>query len=281
LGLWSVTCCWLFAQATGGGATAGGQAGGQSGAQGGSGATAGGGGQVGGQAQGGAKVQGGAQAQPGAAIRANPGAQFGIRQTPWFSNQGIRQQLQMNDEQFNQFNRNYSDAFSRFNQGITGLDRTLNDAQRTQRMRELSNTFNREFSTSINAQFANPQQRQRFNQLHLQYQGLGAFSNPMIQQRLNLTSEQNQKLNSLWVDWNSQLSAMSDGFRSDATATGQQFSDLRAEFERRLGTILTPQQQQEWREMVGEPFNFPPDIYFDVNYEGAAGARATSGARTR
>ena len=52
----------------------------------------------------------GANAGVGANAGANAQRGFnnGMRQTPWFSNPNIRQQLQLNDDQFNQLNKGYT-----------------------------------------------------------------------------------------------------------------------------------------------------------------------------
>lgn len=257
LGTWAVSCSLLFAQATGGAAQA---AQGAKSAQ-------------------GAQGKAGAAAQPGGIraggnVGANAGMNFGIRQNPWFADQTVRQQLRLNEGQFNQLNRNHSEAFNRFNQGSTALGRDLNNEQRMQRMRELSSSYNRDFMTGVESQITDPQQRQRFNQLYLQYQGLGAFNDPSVQKQLNLSAEQGQKLNEIWSEWNSQYGVLNDEFRTDASGTSKRFGEMRSEINRRLDSVLNPEQKKIWREMTGESFEFPATVYFDVD------GNATTGART-
>lgn len=294
-------------QAAGGAAGAGGAVGGQ-GAIGGQGAVGGqgaagagaraGAGAVGGQA--GAGAQGGVQA--GAGVRpAQPGAQVGaqagvgaqgqaginannnfggLRQQPWFNPRVIRQQLNLNDDQFNQLNRSYAEYWNRYNQGMSQLGRDLNQQQRMQRLRELEGNFQRDFSTSTNRVFTDPQQRERFNQLQLQYQGYAAFNDPRIQQQLNLTPQQRQRLNELNTEWNIQMGRMGSEFRTGDEGITNRMRNLQQQFNQRFNAILNDEQRQTWQGMVGEPFNFPPEVFFQTNTDAGGTQSNTNPAVT-
>jgi hypothetical protein len=212
-------------------------------------------------AQVGAQVGIGAQGQAGI----NNNNFSGIRQQPWFNPRVIRQQLNLNDDQFNQLNRSYGEYWNRYNQGMSQLGRDLNEQQRMQRLRELEGNFQRDFSTSTNRVFTDPQQRERFNQLYLQYQGYGAFSDPRIQQQLNLTPQQRQRLNELNTEWNSQMGRLGTEFRTGDEGVTNRMRTLQQQFNQRFNTILNDEQRQTWQGMVGEPFNFPPEVFFQTN----------------
>lgn len=200
--------------------------------------------------------------QAKAGVNVQSGAYGGINQTPWFSNPTIRQQLQLNDDQFNQLNKGYTQSWSRYNQGLTGLDKTLADEQRIQRNQDLTGAFYKDFSKSTDGVFTDKTARQRYNQLDLQYRGYGAFSDPAIQQQLNLTDEQRQKFNKYHNEWNHQMHAWQRDFANDRDGVTSKFSDARKEWQNRINSTLTPEQRTMWNDMRGKPFDFPADVYF-------------------
>lgn len=185
----------------------------------------------------------------------------GWNQNPWFFDPRIQQQLQLTDEQREQLRHLYSQFWGRYNQGLTGLQDQLGDAGTRLRRRELGQTLQNDFVGSINSLISDPLQRQRFGQLMLQYQGFNAFNDPTVQQRLDLTERQLEQLERLQQDWNEKMQALSDE-SPRARNIDARFNELRQEAGERIGNVLTDEQRRMWLEMLGTPFDFPPDIYF-------------------
>jgi hypothetical protein len=203
--------------------------------------------------------------QPQVPPRIQPGATFqgGINQTPWFTDPTLRQQLKFNDDQFNRLNKAYNEAWTRYQKGINQqLNNTLTDAQRQQRMRDFTQNFYRDLATTSESILTDPQQRQRFNQLNWQYRGFDAFTDPTIQQKLNLTAEQTQKLNQFRNDWSTQMNTLGSTFQTNREAATKQFNQLRTTTNERINSVLTPEQQKTWRELMGDPYNFQPNLFF-------------------
>jgi hypothetical protein len=61
-----------------------------------------------------------------------PMVQGGITPGAWFNNPDVRQQLKLNDDQFNGLSKAYQQAYMNYQQSINGLDKTLPEAQRDQ-----------------------------------------------------------------------------------------------------------------------------------------------------
>jgi len=207
--------------------------------------------------------------QQGQGSNASPGVGSGyfnsVNQSPWFSNAAIRRQLELNDEQYNQLNKAYTQSWSRYNQGITGLDKSLAEQERMQRQRGFADSFNKEFGSAIDETFTDKAARQRYNQMDWQYRGYGAFNDPTIQQKLNLTAEQRQKFSNYQNDWGQQLSTWQTEFPNDRDGVSSRFRDGRLEWQKRIDSTLTPDQRTMWRDMSGKPFDFPVDVYFQGN----------------
>jgi hypothetical protein len=164
--------------------------------------------------------------------------------------------LNLNDQQLGRLNQLNDQVRGRFRDQFGQLDR-LNDAQRAARSLELTRTMNTEFLRSANDIFT-PQQLNRFRQLQLQQQGLNAFGDPALVQRLNLTDIQQRDLRLLNERMNQELQNLSQGAQVNQEEALRRFEALRRQTLERTNGILNDQQQQMWREMTGEPFNFPP-----------------------
>jgi hypothetical protein len=121
--------------------------------------------------------------------------------------------------------------------------------------------------------------RQRFNQLGLQFQSFDAFNNPQIQQQLNLTAQQRQQLQTLAAQWRNQLRELQTGNR--ARLTPEQWNALRSQFMNRMNTVLTPEQQQLWAQLIGPTFNFPITAYAPPTNPPAATNRAGGAGRVQ
>ena len=203
------------------------------------------------------------QAQQGqGGNQAQGGFNGGFQQTPWFNNPQIRKQLQLNEEQFNRLNQSYMQAWQQYNQGINGLDKQLTNEQRMQRMRELNQGLYKKYSTDIDETIEDRAARRRFSQMDWQYRGYGAFYDPSVQQQLNLTDEQLQKLQQYQNEWNQQVGIWRKEYSNDRDGVAKNFRESRKELQDRIKSTLSPDQRTIWADMIGKPFDFPADAYF-------------------
>jgi hypothetical protein len=227
---------------------------------------------------------------PGAQVvgPTGPGAQIGagnvglnsfqpFGQTPWYSNMAFRQQLQLNQNQLGQLNQNYSNAYNQFQTGVSQL-RGLPPAQAQQRYAELYRNFRANLNQTAGSVINDPQQLARYNQMLTQYQSFDAFSDPMVQERLNLTDQQLQQLNRYRQEWATQLQQFRNIPPAQQQAAMQRFNQLQNQFNERVSQVLTtPQQQQIWAELYGQPITFNYDAYFGADAAANQGTVPTSG----
>lgn len=186
----------------------------------------------------------------------------GINQTPWYSNPAVREHLNLNDNQFNQLNTSYKTAWTKYNDGVTQLGSNLTDAQRNERLAELNGTFHQNWNQATGTVFTQPADRERFNQLSWQYQQYGAFNNPTVQQQLNLTDAQRQKFRDYDRDWNRQMATWSNDYATNRQSVINNYNQYQRDFQKNVNTVLTPQQREQWTTMIGKPYTFTPDVYF-------------------
>ncbi len=200
------------------------------------------------------------QTQPGVSqVRPGEPAPKGIlTPSPWFADPAVRQNLNITEKQFSQLNQMYGDAYRRYRLALGNID-TLKDGERLQRMQELSGNFINDFQRSSN-QVLSPEQRQRFNQLYLQYRLYDAFNDPQVQQQLRLTDQQRQQLQNLGQQYNQQLIDVYKNAHTDRTGAVRQFEELQQQNSNRIGAVLNDQQKQQWRAMTGAPLVFQPNF---------------------
>ena len=176
---------------------------------------------------------------------------------PFFTDPGARQQLNLNDNQFNSLNRAYQDAYGRYNNNLRGLNSNLNEQQRMQQMQQYQNQFQSDFGKSLDSTLTDRRARTRYDQLNRQFMGFNAFNDAGIQQQLNLTPQQRQQLQRMAGDWRRQLQTG----RGNAGLTQEQWSQMSSQYWDQLNTVLTPQQRQSWSQATGERYSFSPNLY--------------------
>jgi hypothetical protein len=208
------------------------------------------------------------QAQKGPPVQQTPVQQGayhgGFGQTPWFNSPEIRQHFKLSDQQFNQLNQTYGEHYGIYQQGVNNFGKDLTNEQRTEKTRELQQRFNKDFGATTNDVFTDVQQRQRYNQLYLQYQGYNAFSDPSVQDKLNLTLEQRQKMGQFGQGWDKQMNDLGRTYQTDREGATKQFNEMRKQSGERINTVLTPEQQKSWQQMTGESYEFQPSVYFQT-----------------
>ena len=192
-----------------------------------------------------------------------PGFNFnGPSRMPWFNDQGARQQLNMNDQQFIQLNRSYQDAWNRYNQGTTNLGNNLNEQQRMRQIQQMEAQFNQQFGQTLDTTFTDPRHRQRFNQLNNQFYGYNTLNDPAVRQQLNITPQQQRQLRRMSAAWQQQMQRLQRAGNDNPELTQKQFAALQQRNMQQINSVLTPEQQQNWSQLTGQPHNFPAGVYF-------------------
>jgi hypothetical protein len=180
---------------------------------------------------------------------------------------GARQQLNMNDQQFNRLNQSYQNAWTFYNQRVNELrtNRNLTPQQRAQQARQLQAQFNQQFGQSVDSVFTDPRLRQRFNQLDFQFRPFAAFNDATVSRQLQLTPQQQRQLRQLGSRWREQMQRLrraGSNAASDPQAANEQFAAMQLQYQQQLQQVLTPQQWQTWTQLTGEPYQFPQDAFF-------------------
>jgi hypothetical protein len=180
-----------------------------------------------------------------------------MSQTPWFSDPAVQKHLNLTPDQLGQLNKTYEKSWNDYNIGLKGLA-NLPEQQRAAQTQELSNGFNKGLLEPATG-FLNAQQMERFNQLHLQAQGHGAFDNADVQQKLNLSTEQRGTLQQIGAQYSRTLNDAAKGFPTNTQDAQRRYAELHRQYQAQVDAVFNPQQRQLWRAMSGDPYPLPPD----------------------
>jgi hypothetical protein len=201
-----------------------------------------------------------------------------VNQNAFFTDPGVRQQLNLNANQFNTLNRAHQNAFLRYQRAVNSLNPNLTEQQRIATLQQLQAQFNADLSGTVNSTLTNPQTLNRFNQLNRQFMGFNAFNDPTIRQQLGLTQDQLTRIRALSNDVRRQLQQFRRGAGNDLSSVNMdQWNQIWATYGTQLNTILTPQQQQLWAQQIGRPFVFSPNTVFGIGTTDVSGTAGTTG----
>jgi hypothetical protein len=203
----------------------------------------------------------GAPGQDGNQVPSPDGRYFPDDEEPWFGAEGLQDELELDDDQIRRLNDAYGATWKqmRAHQADSGND--LDEEARGQRLSEYRSRFDDEFNRSTRDVFRNEAQRNRFNQLRMQYQGYGALNNPRLQSELNLNDTQIRQLQDLNRDWDTNINDLRSTYASDREGTTGRFNDFNASARTRFEGILNDQQREQFNQMTGEPFDFGADTF--------------------
>jgi hypothetical protein len=175
-------------------------------------------------------------------------------------NVGVQQELKLDKEQVEKA------------KVAVGKVREQHSADRA-KLQDLSQEERREKSTAINqavshetmqalAEVLKPEQIKRFKQIDLQRRGAEAFSEPAVQKALQLTGAQKEKITTIAADAAQQRRELFQGAgnqgQGGANRGGeeaqQKLTALRKATVEKVAAVLTDEQKQTWKGMIGQPF---------------------------
>ncbi|MBX3438913.1 MAG: hypothetical protein KF861_15590, partial [Planctomycetaceae bacterium] len=180
--------------------------------------------------------------------------------------------------QATQLRQAYGTQFRQYQQQLQQLQNDrLSPQQLSMRQRQLQQQFNQNFTRSFTNDFSDPRFQQRYNQLHLQYQGFGALMDPTVQQQLNLTPEQQAQLDRLSQTWNDRMGGFTRAGRETPAELRAKYFDYQRQRANDLGDLLDEGQLRNWERIIGDKYVFPPSAYFPDFDSSTTGDDRTTG----
>ncbi len=192
---------------------------------------------------------------------------------PLFRMDGVAQHLNLTPDQLSQMNSATQNLQKRFQPELEKLN-GLDEKTRSSRLQGLLGTFNTDMTKSMGG-LLNDGQMNRMRQLELQQRGFDAFSSPDLQKQLGLSGDQLTKLSDAGKQSQQQLRDIAGRLQSDPQAGQGLLKDFQKQSNDLLKRILTPQQQSNWSDLAGQPFNFPPSAQLPFGQGGYPGYGST------
>jgi Spy/CpxP family protein refolding chaperone len=112
----------------------------------------------------------------------------------------------------------------------------------------------REEARKAAAEILDAKQMTRFKQIQWQLEGARALEDLEAQKGLKLSGEQKKKLATIFEDLDKKLL---ESFQKGGTVSREQFLALQKETQDKANGVLSEEQKKNWKEMKGEPFEFP------------------------
>jgi Spy/CpxP family protein refolding chaperone len=144
------------------------------------------------------------------------------------------------------------EAFDKQKQEAQTLRELQGDA-RQERVRELMRADQKTMHEVLQ-----PDQQKRLRQIMLQEQGAPAFAHPRVARELNISDDQEQKIEDILDTAGRKMHSL---YRNgQETSSRQQAEDLDRQTTTNILDVLTPEQKMKWKQLVGEPFHgeIPP-----------------------
>jgi Spy/CpxP family protein refolding chaperone len=176
-----------------------------------------------------------------------------MNQTPFFTNQGVQKQLKLTQPQMKQLQQSYGDFWGQYIKDQTAAQVNKGKSNTA----EMATNFSNQMLRSAQG-ILDPTQYLRFRQLHWQGQGFNVFNDPTVIQSLKLTADQQTKIRAYAEQQNQSLNSIFGSSSTDPQVAAKEYEKLRLQHDQYLNSLLTPQQQQELRSLLGGPYDFSP-----------------------
>lgn len=205
------------------------------------------------------------------------------QEKPWFLEDSVRKELGFEEQQLGPLYENYALVWQRYKENQAKLEAGKTDEERALEeqadfARELRSNYNRDMQQYAN-EYMTEAQRLRYQQLHSQYQGINAFSNPDYVEYFGFDDRQLGYIDRLQNNYNRRMGDLSR-FDGDPRQRRRAFDDLRRQTAADLDRILTDRQRQQLQQMQGNPFEFTDNDYLrtadDIDTGGQQSANPTA-----
>lgn len=209
-------------------------------------------------------------AQPGGRGRGGPGGGFGFGGGGLIGvlmREDARKELELVDEQVADLQKLGEGMRGRMGEMFSGLRDIEDREERGRKFREVMEKAQEEIEKEIGKVLL-PHQMKRAKQLAFQQRlrggaGRALTSGGSLAEELGISEAQQEKLRAA----NEKLEA----------ELRQKIAKLRSEAQEELLKVLTPKQQAQFKELVGEPFEFQPTEFRRPGGEGGQGGRGRGG----
>jgi hypothetical protein len=184
----------------------------------------------------------------------------------------VQKELKLSEDQVTKARETAQATREKFQEELAKLQ-DLDPQDRFPKMAEINAKISDEIYASL-AKDWKPEQVKRLKQLGVQQMGLQAFMNPAVDKALKLTDEQKEKVRTFTTEQREEMqNIFQGGGGGDPAEMQKKMATLRKEFTSKAVAVLTDDQKKEWKELTGEPFEFPAMGFGGAGGKGGKGGR--------
>ena len=202
-----------------------------------------------------ARAQQRQQGQQGRGARGFGGGLAGL-----IENVGVQQELKLDNEQVEKAKAAIDKVREKHSDDRAKLQ-DLSQEERRAKSRAITQAVSEETLKALE-NVLKPEQIKRFKQIELQRRGVEAFTEPEVQKALKLTGEQKEKIKTIAADAAQERRELFQGGgnrdQSGANRGGKEaqkkLAVLRKATMEKVAAVLTDDQKQSWKDMIGQPF---------------------------
>jgi hypothetical protein len=181
---------------------------------------------------------------------------------PLFSRNEVASSLRFTQPQIIQLNQLAAQLQAQFAPQLDRANR-MSGSDRIRAMMELQHQYNSSLMTGARPILPQPQ-FDRLTQLQLQFNGYASLLQADVSRQLQLSAAQTRLLQEAELAFARQLQVIQQRALTNLPQAQQMFVDLQRAFQARVPQLLTPAQQQIWRQLAGDPFIFQFDPNTDT-----------------
>jgi Spy/CpxP family protein refolding chaperone len=208
----------------------------------------------------------------------------------YLANPQVQEELKLTEEQKTKLREMAQGMMGSFaNRGGFGGNEDMTEEERQKRRDEFRQEMEKvqAETTKKLAEILQPEQLKRLKQIELQQQGAAALRRPEVADTIGLTEEQKEKLEAIETESREKMrqrfSERSDDGeqqRGPGRFDFEEFRKAREETEGKAMAVLTAEQKQKLRDMMGEPFELDRSRMFQ-GPGGRSGGDGDRGGRRR
>jgi hypothetical protein len=188
------------------------------------------------------------------------GGGFGGGLAGLIENVGVQQELKLDNEQVEKAKAAIDKVREKHSADRAKLQ-DLSQEERREKSRAINQAVSEETMKALK-DVLKPEQIKRFKQIEVQRRGAEAFTEPEVQKALNLTGEQKEKIKTIAADAAQERRELFQGGgnpgQGGANRGGEEaqkkMAALRKATVEKVSAVLTDDQKQTWKEMIGQPF---------------------------
>jgi len=173
-------------------------------------------------------------------------------------NESVQKELKLDDKQVEkakEFAEKAREKGREIREQLQGLEGEELATKRRGITKEANETAMKAFG-----EFLKPEQIARIKQISYQTRGAGAFSDPEVAKKLNLTDSQKTDIQSINQESMTQMREIFQSAGDDREGAMKKSAELRKETLEKVAGKLNDEQQKTWKELIGAPFEikYPP-----------------------